>query len=252
MKQARFVAGTAFACALALVALGTPALASSNSPVAGWELSEADALVLTDFLESYDVEPATQESLLRKFRAGEPWDSFSPGASPVSVETRESATQSETIYTYADGSVAATGVEIPQPAPPNGGMAPMAGISGCTATSSGVTRIRTNCLVRHTNGPITMSFRANYRWSYYPDYYDFNVQSARIDLVEKQSVTVIGGTFSDRTLSIVRKTAGAQPALARAGAVVTVVAGAASFTIFLELFVPRGDQTLAYARATSF
>ena len=250
MKQARFVPlvrSMAVVAAAALLAASASTATASDGSLA---LDEADIVQLTEFFEGYGVPPATQSVLLIKLAAGEIWDSLSPDATPVSVEQYETDTSAVRIDTYDDGSIGVTSADRPQPEPPAGTIPPLATLTGCTASPSGTTRIRTNCKVGHSTGIITMHFRANYRWTYYDDHYDFNVKSARIDSVDALVVQAIGGSYSGRKLSIIRKNAGTQPALARGEVDIAAGGGWGGATAMLELFVPRGDSTLAYVRRT--
>jgi hypothetical protein len=99
------------------------------------ELSETDVQNLRDILAKYEVPAEQQESLIELAKSGEPWDVYDASAVPVSVETDTVISGfNYTIKRYADGSVAATGMEIPVAANGVGSMA----ISQCTyATGSG-------------------------------------------------------------------------------------------------------------------
>lgn len=249
MKPRRLTQFVAVLASVALVAgFGSAASGSEVRLAGGMELSDDNASQLAAFFDRYGVPMATQEYLLDKLERGVPWDSLSEGVEPVSTDSRTVGGMDEMIHTYGDGSIGVTSVEAPGETPEQGTITPMAGISGCTATSSGVTRYRKNCTVKHAAGLITMSFTADYQWSYYDDYYSMWVKSAKIDSVDKLKITVIGGTFSDKKLSIIRRTAGAQPALARASMDLSGLQGWIAGTVYLELFVPRGDSTLAYVR----
>lgn len=249
MKPNRLAQFVAVLASAAIVAgFGSAASGSEVRLVGGMDLIEDNVSQLAAFFDQYGVPTATQEALLDKLERGVPWDSLAEGAEPVSADSRTVGGVKETIYTYGDGSIGVTSAEAPRELPERGTIVPMAGISGCTATSSGVTRYRKNCTVKHTTGTVTMSFTADYQWSYYDDYYSMWVKSARIDSVDKLKIVVIGGTFSDKKLSIIRTTAGAQPALARASMDLSGLQGWVSGTVYLELFVPRGDSTLAYVR----
>lgn len=84
---------------------GSPAVAAQDPGPPIVELSANGIQQLRSFLEENHVGEATQEALLSKLEAGEPWDSISPGASPVSETTFPEGKYEVTRYVYADGSI---------------------------------------------------------------------------------------------------------------------------------------------------
>lgn len=239
IRKSLLKSGLAAACTLALASVMAPAASAST-------LAPDERAELTSFLTEYSVPADTQATLLSELEAGELWDSMRPDASAVTTSQEIVGDAVQVVARFADGSVGVSSVEqgVERPA---GTISPRA-INGCTATSSGTTRIRTNCDVTYTTGVITMHFTANYRWSYRSASSTY-VGSAQIEAANSPRITAIGMSASDPKVEIVRRIAATgAPAVARAYSQVTI-AGVLSSTAEMKLIVPIGSTTLAYIEA---
>lgn len=109
----------------------------------------------------YDVSTPTADALWAKFQGGSLLDSMKSGVSPVSERTQRVGTQTETVRTYADGSVDVSSVEIPK-VTPVGGASTMA-VGACSGTtSSHYDTVYHNCAAEESNGILTMGFHVTY------------------------------------------------------------------------------------------
>lgn len=141
-------AGSALAMLLTAAALalasGAPAQAAPDDGAAS----------IRGFLVHYGADQATQDRLLAEYRAGGVWDSMSSSKQPVSTRSYTEADGAYTVGTYADGSIAVTRVEVPDPAASDR----TRGISGCSVSG----KVYTNCKIDMWVGLVQLAFRASY------------------------------------------------------------------------------------------
>lgn len=147
---------TALTCATALCLGGAPAMAGEDlRPQAQPQvedsadtvnpLSSADKAEMQASFEEYGLSADTQERLLAKWEAGQPWDSFLPDSEPVSTSTETADGVERQVDTYADGSLAIRETSIPEGQP---GFSPdndASGISECQYTGSAYAAYWKNC-----------------------------------------------------------------------------------------------------------
>lgn len=174
MKFTRLATGIAAAVfatgGFAAPASATPAAptSSSTSPGATSEvltLTEADEAQLRGFFDEYDVDAAVQDSLIARIESGKPWLSLTKGAKPVSERVEVNDDMKERISTYADGSIAVSGMEIPAPPAASGTMSTMS-VGGCSTSSTAYKSTYTNCLADVNLGVVRMYFRFNWQKTY--------------------------------------------------------------------------------------
>jgi hypothetical protein len=122
---------------VATVLFGAPASAAVP-------LSDEEEQAIRAVLVRWDVPAEQQDALLAKVVAGEPWDVYGEGV-PVSTESRVVDGCEYSIERFADGSVAAVGVEIPEEVP--AGVASPMSIVGCTTSTGSGYAARTGCQV---------------------------------------------------------------------------------------------------------
>lgn len=125
---------TAASAALVVVATAMPAQATTSEPPSVSAPTAADVQGVRDILNKFEVPAAQQGALIQKAKDGQGWDVWDPNATPVSTESGKVISGFKyDIKRYADGSVAATGLEIPK-VQAAGGISPRS-ISQCTYTS---------------------------------------------------------------------------------------------------------------------
>lgn len=145
-RSARALAVLLAAGAL-VVASGAPAQAAPDD----------GAESVRGFLAQYGATEATQDRLLAEYRAGGVWDSMSSSKQPVSTRSYTEPDGAYTVGTYADGSVAVTRVETPDPS----GSDRARGISGCSVSG----KVYSNCKIDMWVGAVQLAFRATYNLS---------------------------------------------------------------------------------------
>jgi hypothetical protein len=94
--------------------------------------TETDVVEIRAELSRFGVDPEVQVALVEKLRVGEVWDSLKPGASPIDETTVTDTRRVTTLMRYADGSVKASTVSVPQS---GGGVEPR-GVSECIVTNA--------------------------------------------------------------------------------------------------------------------
>ena len=157
--------GAALACAslLALVS-AMPANAAQSEPAATTVTSVTtstatpafDEVKLRELLDKFDVPAAEQDSLIEVARDGDVWDVLIPGSIPVTTgEETEIDGFDDTISRFADGSVAASGVEIPHIADPNA-----RGINSCSYTTGTGYLSATGCQIDGVWGTVVLGATA--------------------------------------------------------------------------------------------
>jgi hypothetical protein len=113
---------------------------------------------ITETFNQYGVPESTQTALIKKFEAGQPWDSMLTDKDPISVRTNKSATSVETVSTYRDGSIAI------QTAPLFAESAStVRSISGCQYSRSGSTLRWKGCDANVNLVVISMGFVFDYQ-----------------------------------------------------------------------------------------
>lgn len=148
--------------AIALVA-GFAGTSLAAEPAPG--LTQQERQELEQWWTEYDVPTATQDALLTALESGDVWDALD-GAEPVSVQTRELPTESETVERYADGSIVVSTVEVP--ADPFAAGAPQGGpttfsVGSCQSSQIGSGYAnRYDCKAASTAGVVTMGFYISY------------------------------------------------------------------------------------------
>ncbi|QNE36150.1 hypothetical protein [Leifsonia shinshuensis] len=131
------------AAALAL-ASGAPAQAAPDDGTAP----------IRGFLAQYGADGPTQDRLLAEYRAGGVWDSMSSSKQPVSTRSFTGTDGAYTVGTYADGSIAVTRMETPDPTASDRAR----GIGGCSVSG----KVYSNCKIDTWVGVVSMAFRASY------------------------------------------------------------------------------------------
>lgn len=145
------IAATASA-ALFVVGAAMPAQADTSDGTASG-LSASDAQTLRDSLTKFDVPEAQQDALIAKAAAGQVWDASLPSSVPVSEETNVvKGGFNYDVKRFADGSVAAVGLQIPAAAP-TGGIQPR-GISQCHYQNGSGYSTATGCQIDGTWGTV--------------------------------------------------------------------------------------------------
>lgn len=222
----------------------TTTTAASAAPTTGHSvLSTSERAQVKSFFDTYGVARPTQEALFRKIDAGQLLDSYS-GADPVATKTLTTLGEVKNVYTYADGSLVVTSLQVPIAQQP-GTMQPMT-VGGCSV-SGDLTRTLRGCKVEQTSSLVSMAFYADYQYTYW-SYDDPSIFAASIQSVYSPTATVVGGSFSGLTAVIARQTAASSslPALARASMTGTNIGGSGSRTCWVQLNVPIGSYSLAY------
>lgn len=154
---------SAIVAATALLVVPSGVAAATELPGAqSTQLSAAEVEDLRALFDKFEIPEHQQDGLIEVAEAGQPWDVYEPGAEPVEVEhDRVISGYTYTIERYADGSVAATGLEVPQPA---GLIGPMA-ISQCRwSTGSGYSNA-TGCQLDGIWGSVLIG-AANVSWTH--------------------------------------------------------------------------------------
>lgn len=109
------------------------------------------------FLSTYGADEATHDRLIDTCLAGGTWDSMSSSSEAVSVVEYTAKDGDYSVSTYADGSIAVTRTEIPDPK-----VSPLArGIGGCSVSG----KAYSNCKIDTWVGVVQMAFRASYSLS---------------------------------------------------------------------------------------
>ncbi|GAA4967284.1 hypothetical protein GCM10025331_70020 [Actinoplanes utahensis] len=147
--------GCIIAATVAAGSLSSPALAAPSSvdPVAEVQLRA--------FFDQYEVSDAVQDSLIAKMDSADRWLSLTANTKPVSERVQVSGGMKETVSTYADGSIAVSGTQIPQPEG-QGGVSAQS-VSGCATSSTAYSATYSNCLADVNLGIMRMYFRFNWR-----------------------------------------------------------------------------------------
>lgn len=221
----------------AVVSLGWLAPSAASASTATEE--EAAFMVmadgLSDFMTEHGVPAATQAALIDKLHGGELLDSMD-GSAPASTQTVGGVT----LETFADGSIRELSVSPVVPPPAPGTVTPMAGIAGCTSSTSGIYSYRTGCSVERWDGIIVQRFYANF--TYLTPGYD------RIDSVYSATYSVYGANSASQTyFGRVKATENASgPAVAeqRVSAQLPIIG---SVSYYLRLNVGAGGATASAA-----
>lgn len=159
-------------------------------------LSNEDVLSLNNFFNTYGVNEQIQNDLINKFNSGQSWDSFKQDSEPVSSHEVNTENGIENINTYQDGSITVSSV-TPDIVDVDEFISPMAVDPGTIGSGTGY-RTYKNAKIHFSNGIATASFYSN-----------FTIIQGGNDFIERisdEKVTVLGGTMSNLTLKMVRKT----------------------------------------------
>jgi hypothetical protein len=127
------------AFALSGVAFAAPAVASTPGPTA------TDIQNIRDLLTKFEVPAGTQDALVQKVVANQLWDVYSKAAKPVVTEHKVIDGFNYTINRYEDGSLSASGLEIPRVVSTTG-VTPMS-LSQCHYTSGSGYSNATGCQI---------------------------------------------------------------------------------------------------------
>ncbi len=212
-----------------------PAISASAAPAGDPSVGQH----LRDWYASYDVPEGIYGPLVDKFLAGSPLDSMTEGQTPVSQRTIQRDGEAQTVYTYADGSISESGIEIPTTASASTRAVSPQSVSHCSSTTpSHYDTVYHNCVVDASNGVLDMSFHATY---------DI-VQGNYNDLIKDVSTAYAyaqGGTAETPSLKITKQKEDASgPATATAKTQYS--SSATSFTASLTLKV--GSNTAKSAK----
>ncbi|TVU58352.1 hypothetical protein FQP90_21400 [Paenarthrobacter nitroguajacolicus] len=159
MKLASKILTATLGCTLALSTLAMAAPSHAAAPTVGEQksakLSDTNVQEIKDLLSRFQVPAGQQKELIKKVRHGTPWDVYDSNKVPVAVEHDQViGDMNYTIKRYADGSVAAQGVERPvtvDPSAPN----PMSIFNCSVTTGSGYAAYR-NCQVDGVWGTVLL------------------------------------------------------------------------------------------------
>lgn len=198
----RLVVSVAALAAVAALCI-TPSMAAGSDPGS----HEGSRTALIEHLEASGVPDLKQESLADKIEAGEVLEADMKASKPIQESTVIKDGFTVVRKDYSDGSFVESVVEIGEPASAPGTVSPYA-ISGCSSTGGTGYRQMSNCLVQVNSATYSANFRATW----------VHAQNGvgTISSVWDSSVQVYYGTFSNKSLSIIRKTSsGSTPAQAR-------------------------------------
>lgn len=149
-KRHAILAMTAFISAAGLMFGPVAGASADEAPVV--PLSQTEEQQIRDLLTKYDVPAADQDVLVEKTLDGVLWDVNSSGTVPSSTEKAVIDGFNYTIERFADGSVSATGLEIPVEAP--SARAQVLSIVGCTYTTGSGYSNASGCQVDGVWGPV--------------------------------------------------------------------------------------------------
>lgn len=199
--------------------------ASAAQASDGWAPTVDEIEVLGEFLETYEVPADVRESLLEDAAAGRAWDSLG-NHEPVSETTLALPSETATVQTFEDGSIAVTTVDEPVPASEGIGTR---SLTGCSATAFG---LHTGCKVHFNNGAVSYWFQANYTIRY--DAYD-SIHKVYNGVIDR----TLGYTLNSEKLSVLRynETSTSNPARAEYRIVTNLYPGISSKTWVLYLTV---------------
>lgn len=234
-RELPFRAALSAILAATLIAFTLPTAPSATPTSSEEQAFQEMADGLSVFLPSHGVSEPTRAALIAKLHSGILLNSMD-GSDPVSTQTFGGTT----VETFADGSVRELKVETPVTPPAPGGISPMAGIAGCSSSTSGSYSYRTNCLVSRWDGIISQGFHADF--TYVTPGYD------RIDSVYSPTYAVFGATSASQTyfgiLKKVENASGAARAEHRVSAQLPIIG---SVSYYLRLNVGAGGATAAAA-----
>lgn len=220
----------------ALLLLSGPASAAPGDPdgAGGTALPAGRGAEIAAELDAkmqvYSIPADDRERLVDSYLDGDRWDSLTPGEQPVSVEEVTHEGVRYEVRRFDDGSVQASGIEIPELA---GDFSPQ-NIENCSIQSSGTTTLFSNCEVVEDVIAARASFAANYR-------IDSSYGTASITYAGAPSIYVIGGSASNINVDIVRATyAPTYPAIAELTFVGTLPDGWGSAALYVQLQVTSG------------
>ncbi|NMR18795.1 hypothetical protein [Cellulomonas fimi] len=217
MATRRFALVTAALAALLAAGMVAPAAAEDAASV-----TEETRQEWREHMAGLGISSAVRNVLVEKLERGVLPDSMIDGVDPVSSKTYREGGFDVTKKTFQDGSVSLTAVEVAQIAKRDDGRKdPTAlgtSISGCVTNTSGTVTYYRDCLVRYTGIIWHDSFRADYAVA--------NRNTAQVLGVRSWSITIIGGSYSEVDLSIVRqRQTSTLPAVARLAYNLQVVGG---------------------------
>jgi len=223
-KSTRLIVLSLVAGALLAPAIVTPAVAAMSSDEAG----------LRQWLSTYGVSEATQDTLVAKAEQGQLFDAGQSDKSPVSAATVAGAE----VETFADGSVLVTQLEAPKVLP-KGVVQTQAAIQGCTLVNGGGYATYSNCTIVQSNGTMEIAFTGSYQRY---------TGGAKITKASNPRTNVKYGSTTTPTVKINRATStGSTEAYATAYAKFTSHNGLSSEDMYLALRV-----TSAKAWATDY
>jgi hypothetical protein len=117
-----------------------------------------------EVFNEYGVSSATQDELFNKLDRGEVWDVYA-GVAPVSSVTSIVDGYTQTLDTFADGSISVSGVEIPKEPTPTDGFSTMS-VTGCTYGSGAGVFYGQDCRVYQNSALTEAEFYASFsQWS---------------------------------------------------------------------------------------
>lgn len=154
LSRFRMRSASAVVFVAALVLAGTATSATADGHIDPY----AD---IRAFWGKNGVSPETQDLLLAKMEAGELLDANRSTEVPVSTVETESGGFGVTKYTYADGSILVTSLEVPAKAP-SGGAQTFAAFGNCKQTSGTGWANYKDCEVLVDTGAYSMGFYVTY------------------------------------------------------------------------------------------
>ena len=236
----------ALAAALTMAAGTAPAFAAPSAapsleqPAAEAGITEELIGEARAFLAEYGVDAATADELIRKFEAGEKWDSLS-GAKPVTTETSMVGSSERTVARFADGSLSVSSIQMPSATTPSGADS-IQDVSECSYAYVDGVEYYDNCLVDFFVFPIKMGFRA-----------DFVARDNAMDSITSVYAPdyFIGGASSvDQTEFAVTRpdeTVSGAPATARLTVKAFPMGAPLQYTFWVQLNVGYGGAYMTYS-----
>ncbi|MCR2043797.1 hypothetical protein NSA23_06645 [Anaerosalibacter massiliensis] len=154
-------------------------------------LSEEDKLEIREMLDELNIDKTTQDNLINKLENNQIWDCMDEEQVSKIPENYFNVSIDEPVkrYTFPDGSVIETKLELPM-------ISPSAVTGGSVSSGSGYTSVR-GAKVSTKKGLVGMGF--------YADYTNVNGAYDYISRVYDSWVKVVGGSYSNRKLKIVKK-----------------------------------------------
>lgn len=194
-------------------------------------LSEEDELEIREMLDELNIDKKTQDNLINKLENNQIWDCMDEGQVSKIPESYFNVSIDEPVkrYTFPDGSVIETKLELLEEPPM---ILHSAVTGGSTSSGSGYSTVR-GAKISTKKGLLGMGF--------YADYTNVHGGYDYISRVYDSWVKVVGGSYSNRNLKIVKKRENSSgPAQAKLSADVSWVGGlTGAGTEWLKLYVGK-------------